>query len=186
MKIRSKVSIGLLSSAMCVAAFAHAAGKYSKAGGPSAVLFQAKGPGGLTIDGKVPDVAIAHEEGADLVFKVDLNKLTTGIGLRDDHTKAMLRTKDPKFAMAELRVPKGSVGLDKHDGKGKFTLNGKTNDLAFKYKATEEKGNYNLEAKFQFNITDYGVKEEQLCRFEVCAKPLVQVIARVAVVPPAG
>jgi len=195
MKIRSKLTIGLVSSVMCVAALAHAAGEYKKAKAKvdeEGITFDAKAPGNMAIDGTVPGVAVAKEENGKLLFKVELEKLKTGIALRDTHTKKMLRVdQGPKYQMAELRVPK-NVDPKGKEVVGSFTLNGVTKDLKIKYKAVAATDNSDtpkpvlkLTAHFTVDVLQFGVTKEQICYMGVCADSRAEVTAHVAVYPPA-
>lgn len=192
MKIRSKVTIGLVSSLMCAAALVHAASPYKKAKAAKdeeGISFTAKAPANMTIDGKVPGVTIAQEEGDKLVFKVELEKLTTGIELRDKHTKEMLNVdKGAKFQMAVLKVPK-SVSKSGNKTTGDFTLNGVTKPIEVRYKAVDAKDPkgklvYKLTANFTIDVFQFGIKKDQICRFGVCADNKATVEAHVAVYPP--
>lgn len=182
MKIRSKVTIGLLSSVMCVAAVAHAAGKYTKAEGAEGIKFVSTATA-VTINGKVPEVTVAQEEGEHLVFKVDLHKLKTGIGLRDTHTKDLLRVK--KYPMAELRIPK-TVNPKGKSVKGRFTMNDATNEVTVSYTAAKKNGAYHVTANFTLDVTQFNVDPEKLCYLGVCANKETKVTATVAMTPPGG
>lgn len=182
MKIRSKVTIGLLSSVMCVAAFAHAASTYTKVKTSDEGITFVSDATAVDIDGKVPEVTIAQEEGGKLVFKVELHKLDTGIDLRDRHTKELLRV--AKYPMAELKVPK-TVDPKGSAVTGQFTLNGATKDVKVSYKA-EGAGPYKITATFNFDITDFNVEEKKLCYLGVCANKHTKITAKVTMKPPAG
>lgn len=182
MKIRTKwIGAGLLSSALCIAAIAHAG--YEKAPGPNTVQFKTKAIKGMVkINGSVPGLTVAQQEGSNLVFKAELHKISTGIGARDEHAKEALNVS--KHPMAKLVVPVSSVeepkggAIKNKPGSGDFTLNGVTKKLKFLYDVEEKGGKYIITGKFQIKLTDYGVKPP--CKAGVCVEDKVQVVAKFA------
>ena len=182
MKIRTKwIGVGLLSSALCIAAVAHAG--YKKAAGPNTVQFKTKAIKGMVkINGSVPGLTVAQQEGDNLVFKAELHKISTGIGARDDHAKEALNVK--KHPLAKLVVPLKSVDEPKggpvknKPGRGDFTLNGVTKKLNFLYDVEEKGGKYLVTGKFVIKLTDYGV--EPPCKAGVCVEDKVQVVTNFA------
>ena len=184
MKIRSKVTIGLLSSAMCVAALVHAQSyKYKKVTGPESVTFKTTAARKtIQINGYVPGLAIAQSEGANIVLKADLEKMVMGedadMGTMDkaraDHAKKELRVK--QHPMAELKVKKDSVKVGKDlKGSGKFSLAGKQQDIQFKYTAVEAGNKVKVKGSFVISLSKHGIKE--ICMTEICVADQVTVNA---------
>lgn len=130
--------------------------------GDAQVDFFATGPGGLSIDGKTKDLAIA-DDGKKVVFTVPLKNLTTGIALRDQHMreKYLQVEKYPdatlEIARDDLKFP---VAGKRSDGevKGTFTAHGVSKPVTVKYKAHREKdGTLGAEGKFKINTKDHGI-----------------------------
>src|SRR6186997_2747216 len=113
MKIRSKVTIGLLSSVMCVAALAHAVTGYKSAKAPGdGITFKTKAIGGaMTIDGTGPRFEFAEQvNGGVLLFKANLYDLKTGMKGRDEHLQQVLKVeKGDNFKYATLKVKVADV-----------------------------------------------------------------------------
>lgn len=187
MKIRTKVTIGLLSSAMCVVALAHAAG-YEKVDGNEneVITFETSAmKGTVDIKGHVK-LNRGKMEGSDLVLKAELFKLVFNEDPKDqemdrmgkmrfDHAKNELDFK--KFPMVQLKVPKAdTLALGANTGKGFFSLHGVTKPVKFTYKAKPEGGQIQVDGEFTLKLSDYGIKE--ICKGDtVCVKDEVLVKA---------
>lgn len=186
MKIRSKVTIGLLSSVMCVAALAHAATGYKKTSGPKdGMTFKTKAIGGaMTIEGTGPRFEFAEEVKGKLVFTVNLFDLKTGMEGRDAHLQQVLQVKKSKdFKYAKLEVPVGSVGLGTgKSGHGKFTINNKPAQLDFKYDAVKKGDKILVHAWFPVQLKKHGV--EKICKLGVCVADTTDVDVNFALTPP--
>lgn len=79
---------------------------------------------------------------------VELRTLQTGIKLRDDHMKN--KYLDIKtYPTAELTLGQGSAGK----GKGKLKIKGVEKEVSGIYKVSGKK----IEAKFEFNLSDFNI-----------------------------
>jgi len=193
MKIRSKVTIGLLSSVMCMAAVAAAANGYKKASGPKdGITFKTKAIGGaMTIEGKAGRLEYAEQVGGDLLFKANLFLVKTGMDGRDEHLRDVLKVqvykddkaKTEKFKYAKLKVPVSSVSVGKgKTGNGKFTINGQEAPLKFTYDAEKKGGKVEVHAWFPLKLTEHGV--DKICKLGVCVEDLINVDVNFALTPP--
>lgn len=186
MKIRSKVTIGLLSSVMCVAALAHAAG-YKKAG-PDKVTFETKAVG-MTIAGSVPGIEFIGEkkDNGQLLFKANLEGLKTGIGERDVHARETLQTKKNKYASLTLDpskfknadgTPKTGKALE---GTASLTLVGKSAPVKLTYDAKTAGNKLIVDATFTVNLEAHGIKPP--CKYGVCVSKDSLVTVHVELAP---
>ena len=129
--------------------------------GKSKVGFKATGPGGLKINGKGTEISVT-ETGEAIVFSVDMNKVSTGIKLRDSHMREKYVETD-KFPNAEMEIPKG--GLDFPDsgtksGKVKVTFkaHGQEQETELSYKIKKVKDGYQIEGDFPYNTEQLGIE----------------------------
>jgi len=175
MKHRSIIRQAALATTLVLscAAFAHAA---LTGIGDSSTGFLAKGPGGLKIDG-TGSGAKASEAGGILTITAPVNKLKTGMSLRDDHLKKAINA--DKHPNATLAVPRTSLQFPE-DGKavtssatGKFTLNGVTKDLKFDYKVTRTGSDYHVQGHSKLDITNFNI--EKPCYLGVCVEKDVEI-----------
>jgi polyisoprenoid-binding protein YceI len=183
MKIRSKVGIGLLSTAMCIAALAHAQ-DYERGSAPQVVEFKTTAAkGSIHIKGSVPGLAVAHSEGDFIVLKADLNKMVMGEAddqgtmdkQRADHAKKELRV--GAHPMAELKVKKSSVKPGGKKGVGTFTLAGKPREIEFDYSAKDTGKEVKVTGSFPISLKAHGIKEICLSVTGVCVADAVSVNA---------
>jgi polyisoprenoid-binding protein YceI len=136
-----------------------AAAKLSKTGS-SNTSFKATGPAGLSIDGKTAEMTVA-DDGTTVTITVPLGNISTGIDLRDNHTKKALETdKYPtttlKVARSALKFP--AAGADSSgSAKGQLTLHGQTKDVTFNYTAKNAGGTIAVTGNAQINTDDYGI-----------------------------
>jgi polyisoprenoid-binding protein YceI len=137
-----------------------AAAKLSKTGA-SSTTFKAAGPAGLNIAGTTSDMSIA-DDGTTVTITVPLANLSTGIALRDKHTKDALEA--DKFPNVTLAVARAALkfpgdGADSSgDAKGAMTLHGTTKDVTFHYTAKRQGNTYSVTGNTTINVDDYGVK----------------------------
>ncbi|HEY6727580.1 MAG TPA: YceI family protein [Polyangiaceae bacterium] len=180
MKIRSKVTIGLLSSAMCVAALAHAAGYKKAEGSQDKISFATTAmKGTIDIKGTVPRLTVAQTEGEFLVLKTDLHMMSFGNGTMDkmryNHAKKELEFK--KFPEVALRVKASELSAGgKKSGKGQLTFHGVTKPVDFSYTATETGNKVKVDGNFTISLKKHGIKEP-ICKAEVCVADAVAVSA---------
>jgi hypothetical protein len=146
-------------------AFAQAAIPLTNTAGSGAVNFLAVGrPSMLKIHGKAtgPEAKL-NLEGTKLsgTAEFELEKLDTGIGLRNSHMKEKyLETKThprAKLTLVEAMVDPAFATTLTNAGelpfKGKLQLHGQEKDVEGKYTAKEGL----LNAKFQIKLTDYAI-----------------------------
>lgn len=128
-----------------------AAAKLSKTG-DGAAGFKATGPGGLNIDGKTSDIAVA-DDGTTVTITVKLDNIDTGMSLRNKHTKEDLEA--DKFPTATLKIARSGLKFGgSGDAKGQMTIHGTTKDVSIHY---EHSGDH-VKGTTRINVGDFGVK----------------------------
>jgi polyisoprenoid-binding protein YceI len=137
-----------------------AAAKLNKTGS-SATGFKAAGPAGMSIDGSTSDMTVA-DDGSSVTITVPLANLTTGIGIRDEHTKKALEvgtypTVTLKVARSALKFP-ASGAESSGDAKGSMTLHGTTKDVTFHYAAKADGDTISVKGNTTVNVDDFGIK----------------------------
>jgi polyisoprenoid-binding protein YceI len=161
MTIRSSSRIlasGALVAALTVSLVA--AAKLSQTGGASA-SFQAHGPAGMDITGKTSDVSVA-DDGSTITVVVKLERLDTGMGLRDKHTKEALEVST--YPTAELKVARSSLKFpaagaeSSGDTKGSLKIHGQSKDVSFHYSAKLDGDTLGVKGSATINMTDFGIK----------------------------
>jgi len=136
-----------------------AAAKLNKTGA-SSTSFKAAGPAGLNISGSTADMSVA-DDGATVTITVPLANLTTGIGLRDEHTRKAIDV--GTYPTTTLRVPRSALkfpaaGADASgDAKGSLTLHGQTRDINFHYSAKLDGDTLSVQGSSTINVDDFGV-----------------------------
>jgi polyisoprenoid-binding protein YceI len=137
-----------------------AAAKLNRTGDAN-TSFAAAGPAGLTITGQTKDMAVA-DDGATVTVTVPLANLTTGIDLRDKHTKNALEVGtypnvELKVARSALKFP--AAGAESSgDAPGKLTMHGQTKDVTFHYSARLDGDTLSVKGSARVNLNDYGIK----------------------------
>src|SRR5258706_8052895 len=164
-KIRSIYSTAAISAVLTVAAVASAKYKADN----SKIVFHAKGPGGLAIEGKSSTLKISEDD-KSVTFLTYMNTLDTGISKRNEH---MLK----RFKASENPEIKLTVARDNVDPKKGGTVPG---TLHFHGVEKPVKVSYSVDGKhvsahFGFNIKDHGITDDDVCEMHVCAKPDVTV-----------
>ncbi len=149
----------LFSSIAVLAAFK--AGRTLSKSGPSTVVFNASGPGGVKIEGQTPDLEIRDEAESFWVI-VPLKNLSTGISLRDKHMKEKYLETE-KFSRAELRVRRADLkvpapgGREETSAKALLKLHGQEKPVVFNYRASEAGGVYRVDGSLRLNIAEFGI-----------------------------
>jgi polyisoprenoid-binding protein YceI len=164
-KIRSVYFTAAISAVLTVAAVASASYKPDN----TKIVFHAKGPGGLAIEGKSSTLKI-KEDDKSVIFTTYMNTLDTGIGKRNEHMQKRFKAAD--FPNIILTVSK-----DKADPKKGGTVPGM---LSFHGQEKPVKVTYSVDGKhikasFNVNIKDHGITDDDVCEMHVCAKPDVAV-----------
>src|ERR1700679_1724315 len=75
--------------------------------------FRAKGPAGLSIDGKTSEVDVA-DDGATVTVTITLKKLDTGMELRNSHTREDLEV--DKYPTATIKVARSALKMAGGEG----------------------------------------------------------------------
>ena len=148
----------LLRVVLIAGALAHAA-----LGSPSgaAVLFSLQGTAGLHIEGKIQELAISERDG-ELVFRVPLGGMETGIGLRNRHTRGYLDT--AQFPDAELHVARKAVlfpapgKASESDAPGTLTLHGVSRPCSIHYRVEQAgPGELRVHGTTHIDMRDFGI-----------------------------
>jgi polyisoprenoid-binding protein YceI len=164
-KIRSMYVTAAISAVLTVAAVASA--KYKAEN--SKIVFHAKGPGGLAIEGKSSTLKIAEDDKA-YIFTTFMNTLDTGIGKRNEHMQK--RFKATEYPEIVLTVAKDKVDPKKSgSAPGSLKFHGAQKPVTFKYTVDGK----HVSANFEFNVKDFGITDDDVCEMHVCAKPDVKV-----------
>jgi polyisoprenoid-binding protein YceI len=151
--------VGPAALIFCATVCVVAAARLKKTGA-SLTTFKVPGPAGLTIEGKTEDMTTA-DDGTTVTITVPLGNLTTGIALRDTHTKKALEvgtypTTSLAVARANLKFP--AAGADSSgDARGKMTLHGVTKDVTFHYAAKNQGGTISVSGSTHINMNDFGI-----------------------------
>ncbi len=144
--------------------------------GASSTSFKAQGPAGLSIEGKTAEMSIA-DDGTTIFIVVPLANITTGIGLRDDHTKKALEV--DKYPSTTLAVARASIKFpaagaeSSGDAPGKMTLHGQTKDITFHYSARLNGDTFDVKGSTTINVDDFGIQRPSY--LGVTVKPNVDV-----------
>jgi polyisoprenoid-binding protein YceI len=128
------------------------------AGSSGTAVFHAKAtPGDLSIDGTTSDVAVA-DDGTNVTVTVQLGNISTGMSLRDRHTKKALEV--GSFSNASLSVPRASLNFagGTADAKGALTIHGQTKQVSFHYTATKSGNSFAVKGTTHILLTDYGIQ----------------------------
>jgi len=132
-------------------------------GSPSgaAVLFSLQGTAGLHIEGKTQELAISERDG-ELVFRVPMGGMETGIGLRNRHMRGYLDT--AHFPDAELRVARKAVLFpapgksNESDAPGTLTLHGVSRPCSIHYRVEQAaSGELRVHGTTHIDMRDFGI-----------------------------
>ncbi len=150
-----------------------AAAKLSKTGNAEGG-FHAKGPAGLSIDGKTSEVDVA-DDGASVTVTIRLGNIDTGMGVRNDHTREDLEV--TKYPTATIKVARSALkmGGGEGDASGSLTIHGQTRDVTFHYTATKSGDTLDVKGSTTINVGDYGVKPRSYAGISI--KPDVGIYA---------
>jgi polyisoprenoid-binding protein YceI len=102
------------------------------------------------------------DDGTTVTITVPLGNLTTGIDLRDKHTKNALEV--DKYPTTTLAVARSALKFpaagaeSSGDAPGKMTLHGTTKDVTFHYAAKLAGDTISVTGSTRININDYGIK----------------------------
>ncbi len=128
----------------------------------AAVLVSVRGTAGLNIEGTTHELGLAERDG-DLVFRVPLAGLDTGIGLRNRHMRGYLDVMH--FPEAELRVPRKAVAFPtpgapiEAEAQGTLTLHGISKPCSIRYRVEQARpGEYRVHGTTRIDIRDFGIE----------------------------
>ena len=143
--------------------------------GAATAHFKATGPAGFKIIGIAKSVDVS-DDGKALTVSVKLADIDTDNSLRNRHMLEDLEA--VKFPACTLSVPLDSLkeGVTDFDGKGSFSIHGKTKDIPFKYTAKCASDVCDVEGTAELNLKDYEVKIRSYLGITV--KPEVTVSAK--------
>ena len=154
-----------------------AAAKLQKMG-TSVTTFKANATAGLVVAGTTADMSI-EDDGTIVKITVPLANISTGIALRDEHTKKALEV--ATYPAASLTVARSALKFaaagaqSSGDAKGSLTLHGQTKDVTFHYVAKLNGSVYEVQANTTINVDDFGVKRPSYLGITV--KPDVDISA---------
>ena len=149
----------ILTAVLLVCGLAHAA-ITSPSG--SSVLVSLQATAGLRIEGITRELGISERDG-ELVFRVPLSGVDTGIGLRNRHLRAALDV--AHYPEAELRVPRKALVFPapgksaESDAQGTLTLHGVSRPCSVRYRAEQGRsGELRVGATLQIDMQDFGIE----------------------------
>jgi len=127
----------------------------------AAVRFSMQGTAGLQIEGVTHELLFTKREG-DLVFRVPLAGLDTGIGLRNRHMRGYLDV--AHFPEAELHVPRKKVVFPAQGravesvAQGTLTLHGISKTCLVRYRVEQARPEaYRVHGTTRIDIRDFGI-----------------------------
>ena len=128
----------------------------------AAVLVSVQGSAGLRVEGVTHELLLTEREG-DLVFRVPLAGLDTGIGLRNRHMRGYLDA--AHFPDAELHVRRKGVAfpspgkIAELDTRGTLTLHGVSRPCSIHYRVEQQQpGEYRVHGTTRIDIRDFGIE----------------------------
>ena len=127
----------------------------------AAVRFSMHGTAGLQVEGVTHELLFTKREG-DLVFRVPLAGLDTGIGLRNRHMRGYLDV--AHFPEAELRVPRKKVVFPRQGkavesvAQGTLTLHGISKPCLIRYRVEQARPDeYRVHGTTRIDIRDFKI-----------------------------
>ncbi|MHB8872125.1 MAG: YceI family protein [Myxococcaceae bacterium] len=140
--------------------------------------FTATGAAGLKFSGKTQEISAAHA-GENVVVKVLLKHLETGISLRDKHMTEKYLQVD-QYPEAVLTVPFAQLKLPEEgevsaEATGTFSLHGRSKPLTFTYKASRGKDGLAVNGTLRLDLRDFAIEIPSY--LGVTVKPNVNVAA---------
>jgi polyisoprenoid-binding protein YceI len=155
-KVNSSSSLHRAALALTLLGATGALAAWSKQGEGTA-SFLARGPAGLKIVGSTRSVEV-KDDGKDFTVTVKILDLDTDNSLRNRHMLEDIEAE--KFPLASLTLPSASVkeGASDADGKGTYSMHGKSKEVPFKYSTRCGASTCDVEASLELNVKDYDVK----------------------------
>ncbi len=151
----------LVAAALAIAALPALADSRLRSAGHPEVSFTATGPAGLHIVGRTHELQISEDAG-NVVVRVPLRNLSTGIDLRDQHLRndldiAHYRTAELVVARSALHIPSG--GSAEAQARGKMKLHGQQRDVSFHYTAERHGQSIHVQATLRVKMTSFGIAQ---------------------------
>jgi polyisoprenoid-binding protein YceI len=125
------------------------------------VTFSCSGPGGLRIEGTGNELQ-AMDKGDALVVSVPLQKVSTGMGIRDTHMHDKY-LEVQKYPTAQLVVPRAGLKFPADGASvdasapGTLSIHGTSKAVTFHYKAVKKGKAYDVQGDLHVNMNDYGI-----------------------------
>ena len=149
----------ILTAVLLVGGLVHAA--ITSPSGTS-VLVSMRGPAGLNIEGTTRELGISELDG-EIVFRVPLSGIDTGIGLRNRHMRGYLDV--ASFPQAELRVPRKALVFPtpgkatESDVQGTLTIHGVSRPSSVHYRAEGGAGGeVRVRGTTRIDMRDFGLE----------------------------
>ena len=123
--------------------------------------FKASGPAGLDIVGKTSDIVVS-ESGKEILVKVALANLDTGIGLRNRHMREKY-LEVAKYPSADLTVARGDLKFPEEgkevasEATGELKIHGKGRKVHFGYHAKKGSDGFDVSGSMRIDIRDFGI-----------------------------
>lgn len=161
MKYRSFIRPAALAATLILTTVivAHAAIKEVE---PGTSKVTAKASGGLTIEGKGTGVTASEADGI-ITITAPVNKLETGMSLRNDHLRDAIHAE--KYPNAKLSVKRDALKFPADgakvdaDATGDFTINNVTKPLKFHYTVQRKGSHYLVHGTAKLDFTKHGIEE---------------------------
>lgn len=150
--------------ALNLAAFASPAFAGLQILGNPSVSFDATGhPGMLDLTGKTNQMTL-EDQGDKLVFHVNMNTVSTGIDLRDEHMRSKYVQTD-KYPEVVLTVPKSSITFPTEKGQSAkgtvdaiFTAHGMDEPVKVNWRIKRTKTGWSVKGDFEFDTSKHGIE----------------------------
>ena len=156
------------------------AASYDISEAESKVEWKAVGTKGVKMTGKSTKLTghLTVDKGmAAGEFKVDMNSFTTGIKMRDDHTKNnYLEVQKYPESVFVLNAVKLS---SKFSASGQLTLHGKTKEVGFDCQAGKSEGRKKIACLTKVDMSDFGIEVPEYGGIEVAKEVAVKVSIRI-------
>lgn len=129
--------------------------------GNANTTFTAKGPAGLSIVGKTPDLSVTERNGT-IEIAVQLARLDTGLSLRNKHMREKY-LEVQKYPAAQLRLERSALKVpiagqvSGGSAQATITIRGRTKPVTVKYSAKNEAGTYVIDGTMRVNIKEFGI-----------------------------
>ncbi len=131
-------------------------------GNKGTASFKAAGPAGMDIVGKTSDITVS-ETNQDVLVKVALARLDTGISLRNKHMreKYLEVTKYPNAELvvkrSDLKVPEAGREVQS-EADGEMRIHGRSRRVRFNYHAKNTNDGLNVVGSTRIDIREYGIQ----------------------------